>query len=206
MALTGKTIGELIQLTGINSTTLFLVEDGGLTRNIPYSGFGYQYEIGEYVPSEGGVIFHRYLTNNTTQNYIVVDLQDLGQDVWSDIDTIANNATSLWNGSANQSIITSQAGATSGAAFLCEASTNGGKNDWYLPAIQELNKLWCNMLEVSQGLQSTSGNQLTFSQYWSSTEFDSGSAWVFRFELGYMSGRGKVFSTPYVRAVRQFSI
>lgn len=167
-------------------------------------GSQFQYEIGEYVSSEGGVIYHRYM-EGTTQKYLVVDLLDLGTAVWSNIDNTANNATSLWNGSSNQSIITSQAGAISGAAFLCQASTNGGLTDWYLPAIQELNKLWCNMLEVSQGLQSASGNQLTFSQYWSSTEYDLSSAWYFFFDAGSASCDGKD-NAAYVRAVRQFSI
>jgi hypothetical protein len=169
-----------------------------------YQSTGFQYEVGEYVPSEGGIIFHRYLTG-TTQKYLVVDLQDLGTAVWSNIDNTANNANSLWNGSSNQSIITSQPGATSGAAFLCEASTNGGKNDWYLPAIQELNKLWCNMLEVSQGLEIAGGNQLIFSDYWSSTETDNLNAWYFVFSKGLIGNFSKN-DTSYVRAVRQFSI
>lgn len=42
MSLTGKTISELTQLTGVTSDTLFLVEKDGLTRNIPYSGFSNQ--------------------------------------------------------------------------------------------------------------------------------------------------------------------
>jgi hypothetical protein len=168
-------------------------------------GSPFQYDIGDYVASEGGVIFHRYLTGNT-QSYLVVDLQDLGQDVWSNIDTIANNATSLWNGSSNQSIITSQPGAISGAAFLCQASTSGGLTDWYLPAIQELNKLWCNMLEVSKGLEIASGSQLIFSDYWSSTEFGTNYAWTFYFYIGGTNYYNKGDANPYVRAVRQFSI
>jgi len=169
---------------------------------VPSSQF--QYEIGQHVAAQGGVIFHRYLTGNT-QNYLVVDTQNLGPAVWSNIDNTANNATSLWNGSSNQSIITSQPGAISGAAFLCEASTNGGKNDWYLPAAQELNKLWCNMLEVSRGLEIAGGFQLEFSDYWSSTESGNDSAWGFGFTNGDISS-GSKDSTIYVRAVRQFSI
>ena len=132
-------------------------------------------------------------------------MQDLGTAVWSNIDNTANNATSLWNGSSNQSIITSQPGATSGAAFLCQASTNGGLTDWYLPAIQELNKLWCNMLEVSKGLEIVGGFQLEFSDYWSSTESGSNFAWGFDFNGGSANGDDKN-DANYVRAVRQFNI
>jgi hypothetical protein len=164
----------------------------------------FQYEIGQHVAAQGGVIFHRYLTG-TTQNYLVVDLLDLGTAVWSNIDNTANNATSLWNGSSNQSIITSQLGAISGAAFSCQASINGGLTDWYLPAAQELNKLWCNMLEVSKGLEIAGGFQLEFSDYWSSTENDTSSAWGFTFSNGtaYNGNKSTIY---YVRAVRQFSI
>jgi hypothetical protein len=171
---------------------------------VPSSQF--QYEIGDYVASEGGVIFHRYLTDGTTQNYIVVDLQDLGTDVWSNINNVLTfGATSLWRGAANQAVITLQPGAISGAAFLCRDSVNGGLTDWYLPAIQELNKLWNNMLEVSRGLEIASGNQLLFNNYWSSTELDSNLARVFYFGDGYASS-GDKDNEAYVRAVRQFSI
>jgi hypothetical protein len=193
---------DLIEVTtdGVTITGTGTIDDPLVA--VPSSQF--QYEIGQYVAAQGGVIYHRYLTG-TTQNYLVVDLQDLGTAVWSNIDNTANNATSLWNGSSNQSIITSQPGATSGAAFLCEASTNGSLTDWYLPAAQELNKLWCNMLEVSKGLEIAGGNQLIFSDYWSSTEFVSYSAWYFSFSSGSTYDNSKD-NAYYVRAVRQFSI
>jgi hypothetical protein len=187
-----------------NLGKLSKIDSAGNITVLENSSISFQYEIGQHVASEGGVIFHRYLTG-TTQNYLVVDLQDLGTAVWSNIDNTANNATSLWNGSSNQSIITSQPGATSGAAFSCQASTNGGLTDWYLPAAQELNKLWCNMLEVSKGLEIASGNQLVFSDYWSSTEFVTSTAWYFSFYFGVAYNDSKN-TTFYVRAVRQFSI
>ena len=187
-----------------NLGKLSKIDSAGNITVLENSSISFQYEIGQYVAAQGGVIFHRYLTG-TTQNYLVVDLLDLGTAVWSNIDNTANNATSLWNGSSNQSIITSQPGAISGAAFLCEVSINGGKNDWYLPAAQELNKLWCNMLEVSKGLEIAGGFQLEFSDYWSSTEDDFNSAWVFNFNDGVTLNYNKS-NTGYVRAVRQFSI
>jgi hypothetical protein len=187
-----------------NLGKLSKIDSAGNITVLENSSISFQYEIGQHVASEGGVIFHRYLTG-TTQNYLVVDLQDLVTAVWSNIDNTANNATSLWNGSANQSIITSQPSATSGAAFLCEASNNSGLTDWYLPAAQELNKLWCNMLEVSKGLEIAGGSQLEFSDYWSSTEYDNLIAWTFDFYNGVASN-GNKSTTYYVRAVRQFSI
>jgi hypothetical protein len=171
----------------------------------------FQYEIGEYVPSEGGVIFHRYLTG-TTQNYLVVDTQDLGQDVWSNIDNviIGVSASSIWNGLGNTTAIITQLGAVSGAAFSCQSSNNQGFTDWYLPAIHELNKLWFNMLEVSKGLDIAGGSQLlngalTPVNYWSSTELDANYARYFAFYIGDVAYDYK-YTSNYIRAVRQFSI
>ena len=165
----------------------------------------FKYEIGQYVPSEGGVIYHRFLTG-TTQNYLVVDTQDLGQEVWSNIYNVSSGASSLWDGQSNTNTITTQTGAVTGAAFLCAASTNNGKNDWYLPAVQELNKLWNNTLEVSQGIETAGGSQLDIPSYhWSSSELNSNEAWLFLFIGGSTSydNKGNLF---YVRAVRKFSI
>lgn len=171
------------------------------------SGSSFTYEIGQHVPSEGGVIYHRYM-EGTTQKYLVVDTQDLSSgSVWSDVTNveIGSSAQSRWNGSGNTTAITTQPGASSGAAFLCAASTNNGKSDWYLPAIQELNKLWSNMLEVSQGIEAAEGSQLVFDNYWSSTEFGFNFAWFFFFSNG-TAGTNDKLNAFYVRAVRQFSI
>lgn len=167
------------------------------------TGTSFKYEIGEYVPSEGGVIYHRFLTG-TTQNYLVVDTEDVGQDAWSDPFNTTSGATSLWNGFVNTTSIISVSGA--GAAVTVWNHVSNGKTDWYLPAIQELNKLWSNMLEVSQGIEAAGGSQLAFDTYWSSTEFDSNNAWTFYFLSGganYLNAKNFPY---YVRAVRKFSI
>jgi len=169
------------------------------------TGTSFKYEIGQYVPSEGGVIYHRFLTG-TTQNYLVVDTQDVGQDFWSNITDMVSGATSLWDGQSNTNTITTQPSASSGAAFLCASSNRNGKTDWYLPAIQELNKLWSNMLEVSQGIEAAEGSQLVFDNYWSSSEYGFSTAWYFSFYNGYAYGNSSKDSALYVRAVRKFSI
>ena len=165
----------------------------------------FEYEIGEYVESEGGVIFHRYIDNGN-QYYLVVDTADLSIDsVWSNVDDVLCEANSLWKGSANTEIIINQIGATSGASFLCVSSTSGDVSNWYLPAIQELNKLWVNMFEVSRGLEIAGGTQLLFESYWSSTEYNYSTAFCLTFEQGYANFSYKSYNR-YVRAVRKFSI
>ena len=187
--------GKLSKMDHLGSITL--IEGAAASQ--------FTYEIGEYIEEEGGVIFHRY-KDGTAENYLVVDLQDLVSSDWSNVNSVlTEGATSLWRGGINQELIILQLGAISGAAFLCEASTNGSLTDWYLPAIQELNKLWTNMLEVSKGIEVASGNQLVFDNYWSSTEYDLNTAWNFYFSNGTATNIHKNY-TFYVRAVRKFSI
>jgi hypothetical protein len=168
----------------------------------------YIYEIGQYVPDQGGVIFHRYLEGGN-ENYLVVALidQSLGQ-IWSNIDDtlIGPSAQSLWDGLTNSNAIVGQAGFTNGAAKTCLDLILQDKNDWYLPSIQELNKLWSNYLEVSKTLSQTSGaTLLQTGLYWSSTEYGDSSAWGFKFTSGTADGYSKT-NPYYVRAVRKFSV
>jgi hypothetical protein len=175
---------------------------------------GFTYEIGQYVSSEGGVIFHRYIDNGI-QYYLVVDTTNLStSSSWSNVTStlIGSAAQSTWDGLSNSNAIVGQSGFTSGAAKLCLDSTNNSKTDWYLPAIDELSLLWQNRFNVNRTLSGNSSHgsisgatQILHNIYWSSTEADSGSAWVFFFNGGAASDDNKV-STYYVRAVRKFSI
>jgi len=121
------------------------------------------------------------------------------------IDSDSCNAISLWRGELNTEFMVEQLGANSGAAFECIASTNGGVSNWYLPSIQELNKLWNNMFEVSKGIEIAGGNQLNLIFYWSSTETSSTNARTYNFFTG-ISSSGNKNEDNKVRAVRKFSI
>jgi hypothetical protein len=175
----------------------------------------FQYEIGEYVEDEGGVIFHRYIDGNT-QNYLVIDTTDLSaSSFWSNINSVAIGATaqSLWDGLSNSNAIVAQVGFTSGAAKLCLDSANNGQTDWYLPAIDELSLLWQNRFNVNRTLSGASSagtipgtpTQIGYNNYWSSTERGAGVAWAFNFDNGSANYLNKT-NTFYVRAVRKFSI
>lgn len=178
----------------------------------------FTYEIGQYVPSEGGVIAHRWLstseggspTAGTVQNYLVVDTVDLSSGaLWASQLVDISNAESTWDGATNTANLIA-AGAGGGitvgtAAVLCNSSTNNSKSDWYLPAIDELRKIWDNKLEIAQGLQVANGTMLNLIDgYWSSTEITSA--------LAFGGGRVGSFGSSdkdypnYVRAMRKFSI
>lgn len=200
---------DIVSVSVDLNNNLILTKDDSSYYSVPLSGIigdGFNHQIGEYVSAEGGVIYHRYM-EGTTQKYLVVDTQDLGQDVWSNIDNvlIGPSAQSRWNGSGNTTSITSQSGATTGAAFLCVNSSNNGQNDWYLPSIGELVKIWGNQYEVSKGLEDASGNWLNPEYYWSSTEYDNDGTFGFFFNdsVVYPYSKNSIY---YVRAVRQFSI
>jgi hypothetical protein len=229
------TSGEgLSGYTGVTDTYYVgpdLNNDGNLTKanpdgslvNLekPNVGFtGFTYEIGQYVADEGGVIAHRWLstsaggspTAGTVQNYLVVDTQNIGSSVyWSNPAETPGltNALSTWNGQGNTDVI-EVAGPAAGidansAAMLCVNSSNNGKTDWYLPTIDELNKVFNNRWEIAQGIEAATGTPLAFNIYWSSLEYLAGSAWVFYFDNGgaYVNFKS---GTLYVRAVRKFSI
>lgn len=182
------------------------------------SSSGYIYEIGQYVAAQGGVIAHRWLstsslgspTSGTIQNYLVVDTADLSTSAeFATLNVNISNVESTWNGTTNTTNLIA-AGAGSGitagtAAVLCDSSTNNGKSDWYLPAIDELSKIWQNRWDIAQGIATASGTQLEFTLYWASTEDNLTTAWGFNFISGISSIRPKANSL-YVRAVRKFSI
>jgi len=182
------------------------------------SSSGYIYEIGQYVAAQGGVIAHRWLstsslgspTSGTIQNYLVVDTADLSASAqFATLNVDISNVESTWDGFTNTANLIA-AGAGSGitagtAAVLCDSSTNNGKSDWYLPAIDELSKIWQNRWDIAQGIATASGTQLAFASYWSSTEYGAAGAYLFAFGFGYAFNDLKT-GTYSVRGVRKFSI
>ena len=180
-------------------------------------GSGYIYEIGQYVAAEGGVIAHRWLSTSslgsptfgTIQNYLVVDTADLSTSAsWATSNVNISNVESTWDGTTNTAnLIAAGAGGgiTAGtAAVLCNNSTNNGQSDWYLPAVDELSKIFQNRWNIAQGITNASGTTLSLTSYWSSMEYDMDVAWLFSFARGYVANDLKN-TTHYVRAVRKFS-
>jgi hypothetical protein len=138
----------------------------------------FTYQIGEYVPSEGGVVFHRYKDGNDEKYLIVSITNDSTATTWSNITTGVSGATSGWNGLSNSNTIVAQSGHTNSAANISLNSTLGGKNDWYLPSIDELRLLFVNRFNVDKTLSGNSSQGVIAGAtlinngyfYWSSTE------------------------------------
>jgi hypothetical protein len=177
-------------------------------------GGGFTHYIGEEFG--GGVIFHLWKDNAGLEHGLIVDKTDLSTaQIWSNIDQtfIGQAAQSSWDGLSNSNAIISQAGHTNSAAALCLNSTNGGQSDWYLPSIDELERLYNNRLEVNATLRGISGaielKKFDINggiSYWSSSEVNLYYAWTFNFDNGTTEGNnvGYKGSTRYVRAVRAF--
>ncbi len=174
----------------------------------------FSYQIGQYLPSQGGVIFHRWKSSNTfgnpesgsVENYLVVDINNLSTSMgWGLPITDVTNSESTWDGDTNTTNIVNIGGVGVYAAYTCSASTANGKSDWYLPALDELSLLWHNRWDVSRGIASASGTTITNNLFWSSTELDANTAWHFNAYTG-TPGTDNKSNVNYVRAVRKFSI
>jgi hypothetical protein len=123
--------------------------------------------------------------------------------------TIGSTGTAIGTGAANTAAIIAACGTGGGAgngnpysegtatnaAATASAYTLNGYSDWYLPSRDELNQLYLN-----QGF--VGGFAINY--YWSSSEFDSHSAWVQYFSFGSQGYNDVKYDTLGVRAVRAF--
>jgi hypothetical protein len=114
----------------------------------------------------------------------------------------------LFEGKYNTDVITTGQNTQidNAAAYLCFLSSLGGFNDWYLPSIEELNKMFQN---IGQGNALGLGNIGSFlGYYWSSSDFDGGKAWLQGFGTSpgtdIIQGTSLKTNTYNVRAIRAF--
>ena len=87
------------------------------------------------------------------------------------------------------------------AVSLCNDLSAGGYNDWYLPNKENLKLMYDELYANSYSYGFESG------RYWSSTEFDSGSAYQIHFNTVYEgreSTTNKNDGWGFVRAIREF--
>ena len=149
----------------------------------------------------GGIIF--FLDGSGCHGLVAKATDEPGTYQWSS--TYFNTwafASGIYGGAQNtkKSIARAVASAsTCPAASVCDNLTSGGYTDWYLPSKDELDMMYVNL--HMQGLGGFAINRY----YWSSTEHDSGFAWLQDFLTGTQL---KILypknSTEYVRAVRAF--
>jgi hypothetical protein len=141
----------------------------------------------------GGIIFY---IDSTGQHGLIVAKTDQGYLHWyNGIYTVTGaRGRNIGDGLSNtHKIIKSQGKAGSYAALACSKYKASGYTDWYLPAKEELHRIYTSHL-TNLGLGGT---------YWSSTEVDSLHAYNIFFGDGAMNAEGKNFPEG-VRAIRSF--
>jgi hypothetical protein len=190
--------GQVLQVTS-GSPSWGAVSGGG-------GGGGFTHFIGEYF--EGGVIFHLWKDSLGAEHGLTVNTKDLGpstETVFTPVafqnTAIGASARSVTNGSGNTDAIIAQS--SQSAAKYCRDVTDGGKTDWYLPAIAELQTLLLRKFDVNTKLSTMAGADLflPFNNYWSSTEIVANA--VYAMDDLSTGPYGKA-STLRVRAVRRF--
>jgi hypothetical protein len=114
-----------------------------------------------------------------------------------DLSTVVG-ALSETNGQANTANLhgLSAEGATHRAADYCSTLHAHGHSDWYLPARDELNRLYENRTAIGN-FDLAAG-----ARYWSSSEYSNIFAWSQNFNSGFQSGDPKD-SPLHVRCVRK---
>lgn len=150
-----------------------------------------------------GIVFY---VDSTGENGLMTAAHDYDGEVsWMDSSVDLIDVESYVDGFANTSSILLQAEASAAAAFYCDTLTIHGKNDWYLPALDELLLLNDSRYQVNRAAgedDDPSSEGINAERYWSSTESGATEAWLF--DLGKVASESKTASAN-VRAIRKFS-
>jgi hypothetical protein len=151
----------------------------------------------------GGVVFY---VDSTGENGLLASTKDIAKNLpWTQSNTDALGADSFTDGRENTKTSVEQLGVGNYAANVCDTFSTGGKNDWYLPAIDELSLLFDASYPVNKALGSDTDNQtqgLESDVYWSSTEHPSNNVYLFDKENAATANKSEMAN---VRAVRRFS-
>ncbi len=162
------------------------------------------YYIGQH--GQGGIIYHLFQDSTGKQHGLVLSLNNLTREVeWGDKEKDIESCESTWDGRANTNAIMFQTRDTTKAAGLCDVFVAEGYDDWYLPAIYELQSVNVNMYAVERALSEIPGaDPMEMNLYWSSTESNVASAWFFSFFDSKPTNYYDKTSKTLVRAVRSF--
>ncbi len=114
--------------------------------------------------------------------------------IWGNYSIGVTGATSFTDGYINQNQILATHGAIATAAKVCFDLDTFGFNDWYLPAIDEMDTMF-----QFQGMIGVFSPNF----YWSSTENSNLHAWAKDFNNGIKSNNGKEGNLYKVRCVRK---
>ncbi len=163
-------------------------------------GTEFDYKVGDLGPA-GGYIFY-VDTEDRFEGFTYLEAapSDLATTyIWSDVtDSFVGTERGLGKGKANTLAIIAQSPEADTAAKACAALAVGDFDDYFLPSMSELNKMYQNLRMEDLG-------GFANGDYWSSSEYEGKStgAWNQNFYNGVQSGNDKDF-TNYVRCARAF--
>jgi uncharacterized protein (TIGR02145 family) len=175
-------------------------ETKGLFRN----------KLGEY--KYGGIIYDLWKDKNGFEKGYVVSKIDLtNRSVYTNVDkAVGMNARSRSNGKRNTIAIMKQTGHNQSVAKLCSEYKEGGYDDWFLPAINDLIQIGNNLKFINSSLWTVKDSRPIAEyvyQYWTSTESKTGEPMSYDFyykEEHDNAGRIGINDIS-VRAIRLFT-
>lgn len=182
----------------LNQTVQERLNDGSTPCDLLDLGFPYDSLLGKHY--EGGVLF--YIDTSTCQGLVAATTDQSLESDWgcsgSSISAMAGYIldTAMFAGHDNTDTIIKYCLEEGIAAKICADLELNGYDDWFLPSLQELHRLY-EMLEN----QILTPNEI----YWSSSESTSNTAWAQEISGLYGVLPSEQKSSLYrVRAVRQF--
>ncbi|HHF7346453.1 TPA: hypothetical protein ACPSKB_002894, partial [Legionella feeleii] len=140
-----------------------------------------------------------YMVDTGTQTMNLVTPADNFVDIWGSVLNLYTGAIDPNNGSQNTQLIIQTYGNDDYAANNCTEFGGSGVTTWYLPAINQLNAIYTNLLNVdSSGI--SLGNFQTTNPYWTSNQADLNYAMAQHFSTG-VQAEYYIFNFPFL-AVR----
>ena len=166
--------------------------------------------LGDVGPG-GGTIFYVDMSRAAGSQFWEVG-SDLGTAVWGCSETdISGTGMAIGTGATNTGLINVGCG-TAGIAARVASAPAGGFSDWFLPSKDELNQL-CKYARTQStavvdqavvcAITGTLLPGFASDDYWSSSQYGAGDAWLQDFDGGGQGSGGKG-STLRVRPVRSF--
>ena len=157
------------------------------------------YTIGDRGPA-GGIVFYDKGNDSGGWRYLEAAPSDPGKTQWQSSSTdVSGTKDTIGSGKENTQLAIRH---NVRPAMVCQQYSQGGYQDWFLPSKAELDLMYIN-LKMIRDVGNFSGDW-----YWSSTQYDTSSAWTQRFNDGTQAGvsylGGSKNNTYSVRPIRQF--
>lgn len=140
-----------------------------------------------------------FMVDTGAQTMNLVTPADNFVDIWGSVLNLYTGAIDPNNGAQNTQLIIQTYGNDDYAANNCTEFGGSGVTTWYLPAINQLNAIYTNLLNVdSSGI--SLGNFQTTNPYWTSNQADLNYAMAQHFSTG-VQAEYYIFNFPFL-AVR----